>query len=102
MLGLTEKALLFRKLGQRGGAPTYAEQGVACACRTEPAVVHSFSGNTVERTADTRIFLRGADVSPGDKIRVAERVYIVSEVRAMRAFGAVHHYEVLCKAVSGA
>lgn len=99
MFGLTESALLFRRIGQQGGAPAYADAGIACACRTEPAFGRSFSGNSAERTVDTRIYLR-VEVVPGDRVQTGGIRYEVADVSVCRAFGAVHHYEALCRAVS--
>ena len=99
MLGLNETATLYKRMGQSGGKPAYSEEGVEFACRSEPAQAWTPSCNSVERSADTRIFaLPSIPASPGDRIVFDDdsRV-IVSEVQKMRGFAAVHHLEILAK-----
>lgn len=98
MLGLNETATLYKAIGRQSGVPVYAQTGTQFRCRTEPEVVHTASGKSVERTADARIFVSTLDAGTGDKIVTGEgRKYIVSEVQTMRGLKGVHHIEILAR-----
>ena len=97
MFALNETARLHAFLGQRGGKPAYAEQGVEFRCRSEPAQAHSFNGIAIDRTADTRIFAQSVDAHPCDRVALNGESYLISEVRSMRGFRGVHHLEILAK-----
>ena len=102
MLGLTDTAVIFKQAGRRNGAPQWDAVGAPCACRVEQANAYQFSGNSVERIADTRILISGGDCAPGDRVQVNARTYIAAQVNEVRAFGRTHHIEILCKAAEDA
>lgn len=97
MFALNETAILHASLGQRGGKPVYAEEGVTFACRSEPAWAQRFSGSAVERAADTRIFARDVAAQPGDRIALNGRNYRIAEVQPMCGWRGLHHLEILAK-----
>lgn len=100
MFGLNETAVLYARTGQSGGKPVYAERGIAFCCRSEPVQAWSARGGpggALERDADTRIFARGVDVNPGDRIELGGRRYCVTEVKRLRGLSDLHHLEIAVK-----
>ena len=101
MLGLNERAKLYKRTGQHAGKPAYADDNLTSfSCRTQPEVQRVSSGNSVERTADTRLFMHASDatlaINTGDKIVLDDgTALIVTEVQRMRGFSSLHHLEVL-------
>lgn len=100
MFGLNGTATIYARKGQAGGKPAYEAEGIRFACRCEPAQLYRTSGQSVEETADTMFFAVGVAAKPGDRIMFEGRGYLVREVQVLRAFGAVHHLEILAKAES--
>ena len=97
MFALNETGVLYAHLGQRGGKPVFAEDGVAFRCRSEAAWAQRFRGNSVERVADTRIFAQGVGARPGDRIALNGRNYRIAEVQPVRGWNGIHHLEILAK-----
>lgn len=97
MFALNETATLHAFLGQRGGKPAYADEGVKFACRSEPAWMHRFRGTAIECAADTRIFARDVEAHPGDRVALNGRCYRVAEVQPMRGWKGIHHLEILAR-----
>lgn len=97
MFALNETATLYTFLGQRGGRPAWTEDGTDFLCRSEPAWSHRFGSSAIECAADTRIFAKGVDARPGDRIALNGRYYRIAEVQPMRGWRDVHHLEILAK-----
>lgn len=106
MFALNETAVLYECVGQRGGRPVYAKDGMAFRCRSQMAWGGRFSGSAVERVADTRIFASAVPVpgargrfAPrfGDRIALNGRNYRIAEVQPVRGWREIHHLEILAK-----
>ena len=98
MFGLNEEGTLHAFLGQRGGAPAFAERGAAFRCRSEPAWTHRFGRSAVEGVAEIRIFAEGSIApKPGDRIALNGRWYRISEAQPVRGWRGVHHLEILAQ-----
>lgn len=99
MFGLTQTATLYSYMGQHGGQPTFAEEGVEFRCRSEPASQWNASGKSVEQGASIRVFaMPDANVHTGDRIVLDDgSSVLVSEVQKLRGFSAVHHLEILAR-----
>ena len=96
MFGLNEKARLYRRTGQRGGRPEYAERGVALQCRTQPLTDRTEGGAALKRGGEIKVFCGDVRVGPGDRIVTADGAgWIVKEVRVRRGLHTVHHLELL-------
>ena len=99
MFGLCETARLYRRAGQKGGKPAYAEQAVEFACRSQPIASARPGGDAVSRSGDTLIFARGVEISSGDRIALDGKVYAAAEVRTLRGLGGgIHHLEIVLRA----
>ena len=104
MFGFNEAAALYARIGQRGGRPAFAREGVRFMCRSEPAWIHRMGGSAIENVADTRIFAEAMDAArerfdprPGDRIALDGRYYRIAEVQPMRGWCGIHHLEILAR-----
>ena len=108
MLGLNQRAELFRRLGQQGAAPLYSQEGRPFPCRAQWEHARDYGGTTgwgfsriaAEHTARIRIFAPDMEACVGDKIVFSEGgEAIITEIQRLRGLGgAVHHLELLAVA----
>ena len=92
MLGLNERATLYRRVGVRDGRPAYAAEGVAFPCRTEAETFHSAGSRGAEGGRTVRVYARGLEASPGDRVEFADgSTATLTRVETARGFSCAHH-----------
>ncbi len=95
MLGLTNTATLYSKLGQSGGKPSYSDEGTEFACRIQPGRSRSASGKQVQGASDVLIFALNMDISEDDKIVTSDGLSLrVKNVETVYGYSGVHHLEI--------
>ena len=99
LFALNELAGVYKRTGQHGGKPVYADLAVAFRCRTQPISKQDAGANGYAGEADTRVFAPAdTDVSAGDRILFSSSAGIVVEVHPRHGFsGKIHHLEVLTR-----
>lgn len=96
MLGLTQTATLYKRIGQHAGKPAYAETGSAFRCRVQPEFSRTANGKGVGSDASVRIFAQNIAANTGDRIMLGDGTrLIVSDVQRVHAFRGMHHLEIL-------
>ena len=103
MLGLHERAVLYRRIGQASGGPLFAEEGIPFPCRTQAAHRRDFGGTTgwgfsrvaTEHTAEVCIVAPDMEAAVGDQVVLPDgSAVILAAVEKMRGIGGrVHHLE---------
>ena len=103
MLGLTQTARLYKRLGRQNGAETFSETGTEFACRVEERSQRNAKNGTfrrndeVRRGNERRIFAQETlAVETGDCIEADGKRYIVKSVRRLRRIVGAHHVEIVC------
>lgn len=99
MYALTQTATHYRRTGQSGGKPAYAEEGQAFRCRSQPAGSRTTGGKGVDEGFEAKIFagaeMADTGVTAGDKIVLQDGTEcVVVDVQIMYGYAKAHHVEI--------
>ena len=101
MLGLNERATLYRRTGVAGAKPVYAGEGISFPCRAEPARSRESGARGLDGVLRVTIYTRGVEAAPGDRVEFADGSTAVI-LRAERAMGLSGEHHVVLTAEGAA